>query len=333
MSWFSRFVSVIRSDRLNRDLDDEIRFHLDARTEEYTRAGLSVDEASARARRDFGSPTLIRDASRDIKLLPRIESMLRDVSFALRMWRRNKLATAAALVSLSLAIGACNAAFSLIDALILRALPVDDPQTLIYVVLRGPTDARDSLSFNYPLFREMRAAGPQQVRLFAVSDQARRDAVFDDSGPIEKVYGQWGRPRSLGRPSRGLQDQPREQDHHDDDDRDRHADEGGVLPGLVWHEKAPLTGAGIRRYDGAGRDVSTLSWPRKAPTNWLRLSGQALLLEERAPPDHDTDVARPQRRRPVDEVHVLPVWRHVVLRAPVSRSDERHAQRDGHSEC
>ena len=191
MSWFSRFVSVIRSDRLNRDLDDEIRFHLDARTEEYTRAGLSVEEASARARRDFGSPALIRDASRDIKLLPRIESMLRDVSFALRMWRRNKLATGAALVSLSLAIGACTAAFSLIDALILRALPVDDPQTLIYVALRGPTDARDGLSFNYPLFREMRAAGRQQVRLFAVSDQARRDAVFDDSGPIEKVYGQW----------------------------------------------------------------------------------------------------------------------------------------------
>ncbi len=191
MSWFSRFVSVIRSDRLNRDLDDEIRFHLDARTEEYTRAGLSIDEASARARREFGSPALIRDASRDIKLLPRIESMLRDVSFALRMWRRNKLATGAALVSLSLAIGACTAAFSLIDALILRALPVDDPQTLIYVALRGPTDARDGLSFNYPLFREMRAAGRQQVRLFAVSDQARRDAVFDDSGQVEKVYGQW----------------------------------------------------------------------------------------------------------------------------------------------
>ena len=88
-------------------------------------------------------------------------------------------------------IGACTAAFSLIDALILRALPVDDPQSLVYVALRGPTDARDGLSFNYPLFREMRAAGSRQVRLFAVSDQARRDAVFDDSGQIEKVYGQW----------------------------------------------------------------------------------------------------------------------------------------------
>jgi putative ABC transport system permease protein len=191
MSWLSRFASVFRGDRLNRDLDDEIRFHLDARTEEHTRAGLSIEEASALSRRQFGSPALVRDASRDIKLFPRIESIFRDVAFAMRLWRRNKLVTGAALVSLSLAVGACTAAFSLIDALILRPLPVDDPQTLIYVGLRGPTDARDGLSFNYPLFREMRAASSRQVRLFAVSDQARRDAVFDDARQVEKVYGQW----------------------------------------------------------------------------------------------------------------------------------------------
>ena len=191
MSWLSRFVSMISSDRLNRDLDDEIRFHLDARTEEHTRAGLSIEEASALARRQFGSAALVPDASRDIKLFPRIESILRDVSFAMRLWRRNKLVTGAALVSLSLAVGACTAAFSLIDALILRTLPVEDPQTLIYVALRGPTDAHDGLSFNYPLFREMRAASSAQVRLFAVSDQDRGDAVFDGSGQVEKVYGQW----------------------------------------------------------------------------------------------------------------------------------------------
>ena len=191
MSWLSRFVSVIRSDRLNRDLDDEMRFHLDARTDEYTRAGLSTEEARARARRQFGSPALLRDASRDIKLLPRLESILRDVSFATRLWRRNKLVTGAALVSLSLAIGACTAAFSLIDALILRTLPVDDPQSLIYVALRVPTEDREGLAFNYPLFREMRTASSRHVRLFALSDQTKRDAVFDDRGHAEKVYAQW----------------------------------------------------------------------------------------------------------------------------------------------
>ena len=162
MSWLSRFVSVIRSGRLNRDLDDEMRFHLDARTEEYTAAGLSVEEARARARREFGSPALMRDTSRDIKLFPRIESIVRDVAFAARLWRRNKMVTAAALVSLSLAIGACTAAFSLIDALILRTLPVDDPRSLVYLALRTPAEPRDGLSFNYPLFRELRAAAEEQ---------------------------------------------------------------------------------------------------------------------------------------------------------------------------
>ena len=68
------------------------------------------------------------------------------------------------MVSLSLAIGACTAAFSLIDALILRPLPVDDPQSLIYI---GPARARrqrDGLSFNYPLFGDLREAGRPYVR-------------------------------------------------------------------------------------------------------------------------------------------------------------------------
>ena len=99
--------------------------------------------------------------------------------------------TGAALVSLSLAVGACAAAFSLIDALILRTLPVDEPESLIYVGLRAPGAPRDGLSFNYPLFREMRAASSRQVRLFALSDQRKQDAAFDDGGQVEKVYGQW----------------------------------------------------------------------------------------------------------------------------------------------
>ena len=192
MSWLSRLVSVIRSDRLNRDLDDEIRFHLDARIDEYTLAGLSIEEATARARRQFGSPALVRDASRDIKLLPRIESILRDVSFAMRLWRRNKLVTGAALVSLSLAVGACAAAFSLIDALILRALPVDEPESLIYVGLRAPGERRARPQFQLPVVsRDARRQQPPGPAVCIERPAENRDAAFDDGGQVEKVYGQW----------------------------------------------------------------------------------------------------------------------------------------------
>ena len=153
--------------------------------------GLPAEDARAQARRQFGNTLLKRESSRDIKLLPRLESILRDVGFGLRLCLRNKTVTAAAVLSLSLAIGACTAAFSLIDALILRPLPVTDPQSLTYIALRVPGATQDGLSFNYPLFAQLRDASRAQVRLFALSDQSRGDATFDRSGQPEMVYGQW----------------------------------------------------------------------------------------------------------------------------------------------
>src|SRR5215472_10377983 len=114
MSWLSRFLNVIRADRLSRDLDDEIQFHLAAREEELTRSGMTSQQARQQAGRQLGNTLLARESSRDIKLLPRLESILRDVAFGLRLCRKNKIVTAAAVVSLSLATGACTAAFSLI---------------------------------------------------------------------------------------------------------------------------------------------------------------------------------------------------------------------------
>ena len=191
MSWLSRVVNVVRRNRVNHDLDDEIQFHLDARTDELVRSGMAADEARREAQRLFGNRLNVRDTSGDIKLSARLESILLDVNFALRLWRRNKTVTAAALISLSLAVGACAAAFSLVDALILRSLPVSDPASLIYVAQRAPGDREDGLSFNYPLFNSMRDATRAQVRLFAMSDQRRGPATFDGSGEPDRVYGQW----------------------------------------------------------------------------------------------------------------------------------------------
>ena len=191
MSWLSRFLNVVRRDRLNRDLDDEIQFHLAARTEELTRRGMTPEQAQGQAGRQLGNPLLLRESSRDIKLFPRLESILQDVAFGLRLCRKNTIVTAAAVVSLSLAIGACTAAFSLIDALILRPLPVNDPAAAgLPRVPRTGGRPRMAYSFNYPLFERMREASRAQVQLFGMSDQSRRDATFDDAGgQPEKVYG------------------------------------------------------------------------------------------------------------------------------------------------
>jgi len=192
VSWLSRLLNVARRERVNQDLDEEIQFHLDARTEALTSRGIDPELARAQARRQFGNPLVLRESSRDIKLWPRLDSMLLDVVFGLRLCRKNATVTAAAVISLSLAIGACTAAFSLIDALILRPLPVNDPDRLVYAVYRIPTDPDENAFFSYPLFERMRAAGKAEVQLFGMSHQGRSTAIFDDSGgQTEKVYAQW----------------------------------------------------------------------------------------------------------------------------------------------
>ena len=192
MSWLSRLLNVVRPDSLTRDLDEELRFHMAARTEEFAERGMAPEQAQRQARRQMGNALLLRESSREIKLLPWLESILQDLVFGLRLCRKNAIVTAAAVVSLSLAIGACTAAFSLIDALILRPLPVDDPQRLVYAAYRLPEDGKEGAFFNYPLFERMRDGGRAHVQLFGMSAQGRRDAVFDDSGgQPEKVYAQW----------------------------------------------------------------------------------------------------------------------------------------------
>ncbi len=299
MSCLSRFVNILRGDRLNRELDEEMQFHVAARAEDLIADGMAPAEAHERARRQFGNALLLREASRDIKLWPRLESIVRDVAFGLRVHRRNKIITAVAIVSLSLAIGACTAAFSLIDALILRPLPVVDPYSLSYVALRAPGDVRDGLSFNYPLFLRMRDAGRAQIRLFALSDQERGDATFDDRGFAEKVYSQWisgdafsilGVKPALGRilaPSDDLQpgQHPVAVLSYDFWTR-RFARDRGVLGRWVTIREKPLQIVGVaeERFTGVEPGIMTdlwaptMMWDASAisdsGTRWFRMWGR-----------------------------------------------------------
>ena len=99
MSWFSRLANVFRSDRLNRDLDDEIRFHVEARAAEFMRRGMTPAEAASEARRRLGNESLARETSRDVKLLPWLDSMVHDALYGWRMLCKSPMVTAAAVGS------------------------------------------------------------------------------------------------------------------------------------------------------------------------------------------------------------------------------------------
>jgi len=198
MSLISRIVNVFRSDRVDDDLDEELRFHVEERRKALIDAGVASDAAVLEARRRLGNHLALRERSRDVKLLGWLDALFKDLRFGLRMLRKDFVVASAAVLSLSMAMGACIAAFALIDALILRPLPVHDPYRLVFLTYppfeaTGPRSTQDEQqSFSYPLFERLRSAGRSRVDLVAVSYQGPQPVRFEDSGGgDEKVTPQY----------------------------------------------------------------------------------------------------------------------------------------------
>jgi putative ABC transport system permease protein len=186
MSLWSRFANVFRSDRLNRELDDEMQSHLDEAVEQ----GRDAQEA----RRAFGSELRTREQSRDLRVIVWLDSLRADLVFGWRQIVKHKTPSAAAILSLGLAIGASTAAFRLIDALFLRSLPVSDPSRLYCVTYEYRTDTGrlDSAeSLDYPSFRVLRSAVKDSAEMMAISHVGRIDVTYGSGLDTEKVYRQW----------------------------------------------------------------------------------------------------------------------------------------------
>jgi predicted permease len=148
-SWLNRLLATIRPLRLHDDLDAELQFHIEQRTADLIAQGVAPEDARREAASRFGNRTLLQERTRDRDTLVWLETAMQDVRYALRGFRRNPAFAATAILSLALGIGANTAIFTLIDALLLRALPVRDPKQLVELMV---TQGRDSLgdSFSYP---------------------------------------------------------------------------------------------------------------------------------------------------------------------------------------
>ncbi len=105
------------------DLAEEIRSHLDERTDELIRSGMSPRDAALEARRAFGNVTLLEQAARDVWRWPRLDSVAMDVRFALRQLRRSPVVAAAAIITLAIGIAANSTVFSWTRALLLNPIP------------------------------------------------------------------------------------------------------------------------------------------------------------------------------------------------------------------
>jgi putative ABC transport system permease protein len=137
-----RLLFYTRRGRFDRELEEEMRFHLEMKAEENLAAGVSPEEARHAAQRQFGNQTLLREVSREMWGVRSIETLFQDLRYAARMLLKNKSFTAVAGLSLTLGIGANTAIFQLLDAALLRSLPVKDPQELAEVRLADMKGAR-----------------------------------------------------------------------------------------------------------------------------------------------------------------------------------------------
>jgi len=186
MSFWSRMANVFRRDRLSREIDEELQSHIADAIEQ--------GRDPAEARRAFGSVLRNREESLDVRLIAWLDSLRADAVFSWRQLMNRKVTSGAAILSLALGIGACTSAFRLIDALLLRPLPVSHPERLYSVVFEGAgVDGRVSTydSCSYPMFRQMRAAVKEQAELVAVSYAEHMDLTYGPDEEMEKAYRQF----------------------------------------------------------------------------------------------------------------------------------------------
>ena len=191
MAWLDRLRNVFRSNSLQGELEDEMRLHLDLRAADLQRQGLSADEARNAAHRQFGNPTLEMERARTMDIASWMETLLKDFRYALRQFARNPVFTAVAVVSLAIGIGANTAIFSVMNAILLRALPVTDPKSLVMLSNPNATGVNNGLTrgvrplLTYAEYDQLRDRATSFTGICAAESDVEKESVRIAGGQPE----------------------------------------------------------------------------------------------------------------------------------------------------
>src|SRR2546430_8993971 len=154
---------------VEQELDDELRFQIEHGAEKYERRGMSHEAALRRARLEFGGVEQVKEGSRDMRGTARLESIVRDLRYAMRSLQSRPAFTLTVIATLALGIAANTAIFTLVDALLLRPVPVPHPEQLVIV---GDPAAGNKNNVGSPV--------PDYVSFLLYLDVRERNTEFPD---------------------------------------------------------------------------------------------------------------------------------------------------------
>jgi predicted permease len=205
VAWFNRLTNILRRTRVYDEIDEELHYHVDARTADGVAKGMSPKEARADALRRLGNLTVARERSYEADILVWIETILQDLRYGARNLRSNPLAGTVAVLSMALAIGATTAIFSAVHTVLLHALPYQTPDRI--VMLWGVDKVNGSLENNtsVPNFEDWRKRARTLEDLATYREVEASFSNDDKADWIEyaSVYGDFfglmGRSPMLGR--------------------------------------------------------------------------------------------------------------------------------------
>ena len=185
---YFRFRSLLRHEATAKELDNELLFHFEQQVDKYIRSGLTREEAIRRFRLEFGGLDQVKQQCREARGVTFLETLVQDVRFGLRMFRRDTGFTAVVVLTLALGIGANTAIFSLINAVLLKMLPVKDPGELVQLTTTNSLGANDS--FSYPAFKELRDSHQALGGALAFRKLDRMDVeVNGEGGACQRASG------------------------------------------------------------------------------------------------------------------------------------------------
>ena len=182
MSWWQRLRN---RDRTEYELDAELRDHVERQVTDHIRAGLSPREARRRARLEFGGLDQVKETCRDAHGARWLDETWQDLRFAVRLLVRERWFAAAAVLALGLGLGLASTAFAVYNAVLVRGLPVDDPERIMALATRD-ADGREQ-GVSYLDFQDWRAASTSFEDMAAYNEPAMN--VGDPGMATERFFG------------------------------------------------------------------------------------------------------------------------------------------------